>query len=264
MGATITEIKKPVFINKPEFDYCVKNRNSVVSPNDLSITMWFKKSRGICIDGVMKNTKCYHVVLDLEYLQYLKGLMLKGNSIQVVIADLFPGKNICVQAGHYYPIYKGDKWNGKNVNLAAYYFKESDLTDTYEFDAYELEDFVLEKKTKKEEERIKLKEDRKKSEAFNTMMLKNVILEALKKANISVYETRKSYRYDDRSFMAVTDKTDWNKLVLLAVNKYLNDIAKEYGFSIKQPKFMKNANITYESPLFFMDEVEMLNQENNN
>ena len=60
---TITEIEKTIYLNKPDYDHMMRYPEIVRGG-------YHKKTRGINVKGVMKNTKCYHVVLDEEYLSW--------------------------------------------------------------------------------------------------------------------------------------------------------------------------------------------------
>ena len=253
----IQVIKKPIYINKPEFDCSLRSYNAKSKNRTLSLYA-IKKTRGTCVDGVMKNEKCYHVTLDLEYLENFKRKYNTKNYyvLNDIIKDIFGDKDVVTKhsEGNETVIFS-------SYNLSGYGCNKS---DTYTFDCYMLEDFVECDKTSKELEKIKQEEQRKKTETFNTTMLLDTVVTTLKEAGIETRQTKNSWKYKGRSYMYISDKKCWNKLILLAINNYLNDIAKQNGFVIKQPKFMANANITYESPLFFIDEIELLNQEQNN
>lgn len=247
MGATIIKQEKgpAVFINKPDYNMYIRQSHTDGETQTTVVQMFPKKTRGTCLEGVMSNRVCYHVILDRAYLEYFQTLSLKGNRIPTVIADLFPGENIFVRAEEtYHCLYAGNKYNNGDV--------------TYEFDVYKQEDFVMEKPTKKEQERIKQEESRKKTEQFNTLLVKDTVVEVLKNAGININHNQNNWRFRGRAYFYAASKEDWNELVLTAVNEYLNNIGKQHGFKIKKPKFVKGANIDYEKPLFYTDDIEVI------
>lgn len=247
MGATIIKQENgpAVFINKPDYNMYIRQSHTDGETQTTVVQMFPKKTRGTCLEGVMSNRVCYHVILDRAYLEYFQTLSLKGNRIPTVIADLFPGENIFVRAEEtYHCLYAGNKYNNGDV--------------TYEFDVYKQEDFVMEKPTKKEQERIKQEESRKKTEQFNTLLVKDTVVEVLKNAGIDIHHNQNNWRFRGRAYFYAASKEDWNELVLTAVNEYLNNIGKQHGFKIKKPKFVKGANIDYEKPLFYTDDIEVI------
>lgn len=247
MGATIIKQENgpAVFINKPDYNMYIRQSHTDGETQTTVVQMFPKKTRGTCLEGVMSNRVCYHVILDRAYLEYFQTLSLKGNRIPTVIADLFPGENIFVRAEEtYHCLYAGNKYNNGDV--------------TYEFDVYKQEDFVAEKPTKKEQERIKQEESRKKTEQFNTLLVKDTVVEVLKNAGIDIKHNQNNWRFKGRAYFYAASKEDWNELVLTAVNEYLNNIGKQHGFKIKKPKFVKGANIDYEKPLFYTDDIEVI------
>lgn len=247
MGATIIKQENgpAVFINKPDYNMYIRQSHTDGETQTTVVQMFPKKTRGTCLEGVMSNRVCYHVILDRAYLEYFQTLSLKGNRIPTVIADLFPGENIFVRAEEtYHCLYAGNKYNNGDV--------------TYEFDVYKQEDFVMEKPTKKEQERIKQEESRKKTEQFNTLLVKDTVVEVLKNAGININHNQNNWRFRGRAYFYAASKEDWNELVLTAVNEYLNNIGKQHGFKIKKPKFVKGANIDYEKPLFYTDDIEVI------
>ena len=261
----IQVIKRPIYINKPEFDCSLRNYNTKINPNETFHLYAIKKTRGTCVDGVMKNEKCYHVILDLEYLEDFKRIHNTKSryTLDDIVKDIFGDKDVVTKGseGSETVIFSHRNLFGHGCDAM---FDPYDPSNTYAFDCYMLEDFVECNKTSKELEKIKQEEQRKKTETFNTAMLLDTVITTLKEAGIETRKTKNSWKYKGRSYVCISDKKCWNKLILLAINNYLNDIAKQNGFVIKQPKFMANANITYESPLFFIDEIELLNQEQNN
>ena len=247
MGATIIKQENgpAIFINKPDYNMYIRQSSTDGETQTTVVQMFPKKTRGTCLEGVMSNRVCYHVILDRAYLEYFQTLILKGNRIPTVIADLFPGENIFVRAEEtYHCLYTGNKYNNGDV--------------TYEFDVYKQEDFVMEKPTKKEQERIKQEESRKKTEQFNTLLVKDTVVEVLKNAGIDINHNQNNWRFRGRAYFYAASKEDWNELVLTAVNEYLNNIGKQHGFKIKKPKFVKGANIDYEKPLFYTDDIEVI------
>ena len=64
---TITEIEKTIYLNKPDYDHMMRYP-------EIARGGYPKKTRGINVKGVMKNTKCYHVVLDEEYLKHIQSI----------------------------------------------------------------------------------------------------------------------------------------------------------------------------------------------
>ena len=247
MGATIIKQENgpAIFINKPDYNMYIRQSSTDGETQTTVVQMFPKKTRGTCLEGVMSNRVCYHVILDRAYLEYFQTLSLKGNRIPTVIADLFPGENIFVRAEEtYHCLYTGNKYNNGDV--------------TYEFDVYKQEDFVMEKPTKKEQERIKQEESRKKTEQFNTLLVKDTVVEVLKNAGIDINHNQNNWRFRGRAYFYAASKEDWNELVLTAVNEYLNNIGKQHGFKIKKPKFVKGANIDYEKPLFYTDDIEVI------
>lgn len=262
MGATITEISKKTYINTKEMDYYDKYRSSY----PIQFTS-FKKTRGTCADGgVLMSNRCYHIVLDKECLaefkHYIKEHSLPAD-LESVIQHLFPNNRLFME--YKYGVLHNNKLCTEfcsgwiDMDERNQYHEYSYKADTLEFDVYDRNDFVLLPYTKKEKEAIQKEEERKKTEHLNDTMLKNVIMTALKEVGIELTEHQSNYKYKQRKYLAIDDKKSWNKLILMCVNKYLNEIAKDYGFAIKPIKLPGNHRIDCYTPLFFMDEVEMLN-----
>lgn len=261
MGILIETVDKPIFINKPE--YSVELDTFRHSKSRETLRVWPKKTRGTCADGVMINRKMYRVTIDKEYLEDYKERHPANHAVKYYTAQDFM---IDIMSGHEVVITNSDAfdtiaWSNKSSYiLELEYGRIKESSDTFTLEFYLTEDFVELPKTKKEKEKHLKEENRKKTEHLNEMLLKDTVISVLKEAGVGLQECKNSWRYKGRSYLAVTDKKDWNKLVILAVNNYINSIAKDYGFRVNPPKFVSNANVTYERPLFFMDDIEILNQ----
>lgn len=249
-------IKKPIFINKPDFDSYINRTDK-----EKCLIGFPKKTRGTCLKGVMKNSKCYHITLDEEYLKELKETFKTINKVYLpsIIRYMFEDERTFIQNTlSHHPVF--NTVNGKyNV-----YGSENDIhTDTYtgstyEFDMYKVNDFELCPKTKIEEDKIRTEEQRKSIEKLNVTCLKDTIVAALEQAGIKTTLTQRSYLHHNRAFIQAVDKKEWNKLLLIAINTYLNNIAKEHGFKVAMPKIKSNAKINEYCPLFFLDDLEII------
>lgn len=266
MGIKVEIINKPIYVNKPEYDVSLNTFRSGKSNKVWRI--WSKKTRGTCIEGVMMNKKMYRVTIDKEYLADYKArhsadvdVKYEQQDFMVDIMNMTGGHEIAVISCDAYDKIAWSNIDNYIISLNAW-GQPRERCDTFTLEFYLVEDFVELSKTKKEQEQLLKEENRKKTEYLNEILLKDTVITVLKEAGVGLQEYKNSWRYKGRSYLAVTNKKDWNKLVVLAINNYINDIAKEHGFKVNPPKFMANANITYERPLFFMDDIEMLNQEN--
>jgi hypothetical protein len=261
---TITEIKKTIYLNKPSYDHMMRYPENVCGG-------YPKKTRGINIEGVMKNTKCYHVVLDEEYLKHIQSKYKAGGAsswdhtniyIASIIRDIFPDQHIFMYSSlSHHPVSKIDSSYKYNI-----YGTENDVcTDTYtgntyEFDVWDMDSWVECPKIKAELDKIKAEDQRKGIETLNIACLKDTIVAALEAADIHITLTQRTYMHKNRAFMQAIDKKEWNKLLLKAINNYINDIAKEHGFKVAMPKIKSNAKINEYCPLFFLDDIEILNE----
>lgn len=263
---TITEIKKPIYLNKEDYAYMLKYKDKVQTGSP-------KKTRGVCIAGVVKNEKCYHVVLDEEYLRYIQKKYCNGGTnaydhtgiyIQSVIQDIFPDKHMFVNCSDtrqaITKIVSNFKYNTRLPDPDSSYWQNVYGSDTLEFDVWDMDNWIECPKTKTELDKLKAEEERKSIEKVNVACLTDTIITALKEADINVALTQRTYQYKNRAYMQVIDKKEWNKLLLKAINVYLNDIANKYGFKVAMPKIKSNANINEYCPLFFLDNIEMLDE----
>jgi hypothetical protein len=261
---TITEVEKTIYLNKPDYDHMMRYPESVRDG-------YPKKTRGINIDGVMKNSKCYHVVLDEEYLKHIQSKYKTGGTssrdhtsiyIASVIRDIFPNQHIFIHSSlSHHPVSKIDSSCKYNV----YYTNDNVCTDTYtgstyKFDVWDMDNWIECPKIKAELDRIKAEEERKSIEKLNITCLTDTITAALKEADINVTLMQRTYLHKNRAFMQAIDKKEWNKLLLKAINVYLNDIANKHGFKVAMPKIKSNAKINEYCPLFFLDDIEILNE----
>lgn len=260
---TITEVEKTIYLNKKDYDHMMRYPEKVRDG-------YPKKTRGINVDGVMKNSKCYHVVLDEEYLKYIQSKYRAGTSawdhtsiyVASVVRDIFPDKYIFINGLlSHHPVSKIDSSYKYNI-----YNADNDVcTDTYtgstyEFDVWDMNNWVECPKIKAELDRIKAEDQRKGIETLNVTCLKDTIVAALEAADIHITLTQRTYMHKNRAFMQAVDKKEWNKLLLKAINNYINDIAKEHGFKVAMPKIKSNAKINEYCPLFFLDDIEILNK----
>lgn len=260
---TITEIEKTIYLNKPDYDHMIRYPEKVRDG-------YPKKTRGINVDGVMKNSKCYHVVLDEEYLKHIQSKYRAGTSawdhtsiyVASVVRDIFPDKYIFINSLlSHHPVSKIDSSYKYNI-----YNADNDVcTDTYtgstyEFDVWDMDNWVECPKIKAELDRIKAEDQRKSIENLNVACLKDTIVAALEAADIHITLAQRTYLHKNRAFMQAVDKKEWNKLLLKAINNYINDIAKEHGFKVAMPKIKSNAKINEYCPLFFLDDIEILNE----
>lgn len=260
---TITEVEKTIYLNKKDYDYMMRYPEKIRDG-------YPKKTRGINVDGVMKNTKCYHVVLDEEYLKHIQSKYRVGTSawdhtsiyVASVVRDIFPDKYIFINGLlSHHPVSKIDSSYKYNI-----YGTENEVcTDTYtgstyEFDVWDMDTWVECPKIKAELDKIKAEDQRKGIETLNVACLKDTIVAALEAADIHITLTQRTYMHKNRAFMQAIDKKEWNKLLLKAINNYINDIAKEHGFKVAMPKIKSNAKINEYCPLFFLDDIEILNE----
>ena len=260
---TITEVEKTIYLNKKDYDYMVRYPEKVRDG-------YPKKTRGINVDGVMKNSKCYHVVLDEEYLKHIQSKYKAGTSswdhtsiyVASVVRDIFPDKYIFINGLlSHHPVSKIDSSYKYNIyNADNDVCKDTYTGSTYEFDVWDMDNWVECPKIKAELDRIKAEDQRKGIEALNVTCLKDTIVAALEAADIHITLTQRTYMHKNRAFMQAVDKKEWNKLLLKAINNYINDIAKEHGFKVAMPKIKSNAKINEYCPLFFLDDIEILNE----
>lgn len=260
---TITEVEKTIYLNKPDYNHMMRYPEKVRDG-------YPKKTRGINVDGVMKNSKCYHVVLDEEYLKYIQSKYRAGTSswdhtsiyVASIVRDIFPDQHMFINGLlSHHPVSKIDSSYKYNI-----YGAENDVcTDTYtgntyEFDVWDMNNWVECPKIKAELDRIKAEDQRKSIEKLNVTCLKDTIVAALEAADIHITLAQRTYLHKNRAFMQAVDKKEWNKLLLKAINNYINDIAKEHGFKVAMPKIKSNAKINEYCPLFFLDDIEILNE----
>lgn len=262
---TITEIKKTIYLNKRDYNYMMRYPENVCKD-------YPKKTRGINVDGVMKNSKCYHVVLDEEYLKYIQkkcfaiGTNNRSDHTSIyifgIIMDIFPEHRMFIDASAtHHPVTKitsNYKYNIFNTDSGV--CTDIYTGSTYEFDVWDMDNWVECPKTKAELDRIKAEDQRKNIENLNVTCLKDTIVAALEAADIHITLAQRTYVYKNRAFMQAVDKKEWNKLLLKAINNYINNIAKEHGFKVAMPKIKSNAKINEYCPLFFLDDIEILNE----
>lgn len=261
---TITEIEKTIYLNKPDYDHMMRYP-------EIARGGYPKKTRGINVKGVMKNTKCYHVVLDEEYLEHIQSIskVAKTTSwdntaiyITSIIKDIFPEHQMFIDASAtYHPVTKitsNYKYNIFNTDSGV--CTDIYTGSTYEFDVWDMDNWVECPKIKAELDRIKAEDQRKNIENLNVTCLKDTIVAALEAADIHITLAQRTYAYKNRAFMQAVDKKEWNKLLLKAINNYINNIAKEHGFKVAMPKIKSNAKINEYCPLFFLDDIEILNE----
>lgn len=263
-------IKKVIYLNKPDYDYILKwefQHNQVIKG-------YPKKTRGTCIQGVMKNETCYHVTLNEYDLNFIKD-MAKGTKtyardgksiyLNKVLEYLLPGQKIYVDRQTcFYPvttIYDCDKYNVTERNSSEV-FKES----TYEFDMWMMDTWVECPKNKKELEIIRAEEKRKDKENFNVTLFKDTVVSALQEAGIeTAFIPSGNSMYGDRAYLRVADRKNWNALIMTAINNYINGIAKEYNFQVALPtdkrKIKSTSKLNEYTPIFFLDGVEIMNPE---
>lgn len=264
------KIKKVIYLNKPDYDYILKwefLQNKVIRG-------YPKKTRGICIRGVMKNETCYHVTLNEYDLMLIKD-MAKGTKtysrdgksiyLNKVLEYLLPGQKIYIDKQTcFYPvttIYNEDKYNIRTDGISNDVFKGS----TYEFDMWMMDTWVECPKNKKERETIEAEEKRKSIENVNTVLFKDTVVSVLQQAGINTaFIPNNNSMYGDRAYLRVADRKNWNNLILTAINHYINEIAKEYGFEVELPQDSKRLKATSKlneyTPIFFLDGIKMLNE----
>ena len=260
---TITEIEKTIYLNKPDYDHMMRYP-------EIARGGYPKKTRGINVKGVMKNTKCYHVVLDEEYLKHIQSKYKAGGTtswdhtaiyITSIIEDIFPEHQMFIDAlATHHPVTKITSNYKYNIYDANDVCKDIYTGSTYEFDVWDMDNWVECPKTKAELDRIKAEDQRKNIENLNVTCLKDTIVAALEAADIHITLAQRTYAYKNRAFMQAVDKKEWNKLLLKAINNYINNIAKEHGFKVAMPKIKSNAKINEYCPLFFLDDIEILNE----
>lgn len=261
---TITEIEKTIYLNKPDYDHMIRYPEKVRDG-------YPKKTRGINVEGVMKNTKCYHVVLDEEYLKHIQSKYKAGGTsswnhtsiyIASIIRDIFPNQHMFVNRSlSHHPVSKIDSSYKYNIyNTDNNVCKDTYTGSTYEFDVWDMDNWVECPKIKAELDRIKAEDQRKNIEKLNVTCLKDTMVAALEAADIHITLAQRTYLHKNRAFMQAVDKKEWNKLLLKAINNYINDIAKEHGFKVAMPKIKSNAKINEYCPLFFLDDIEILNE----
>ena len=263
---TITEIEKTIYLNKPDYDYMMRYP-------EIARGGYPKKTRGINVKGVMKNTKCYHVVLDEEYLKHIQSISKVAEAISwdrtdhtaiyitSIIKDIFPNRHMFIHFSLlHHPVSRipsNYRYNIYDTNNAC---KDIYTGSTYEFDVWDMDNWVECPKIKAELDRIKAEDQRKNIENLNVTCLKDTIVAALEAADIHITLAQRTYAYKNRAFMQAVDKKEWNKLLLKAINNYINNIAKEHGFKVAMPKIKSNAKINEYCPLFFLDDIEILNE----
>lgn len=263
---TIEKINKIIYIDKHDYDYMKKYEKDDVA------SMYPKKTRGINIHGVMKNSECYHITLDEEYLKHIKEKYKSGTPnrfdhqaiyIKQIIEDLFPGELMFVHSlTTHHPVTTISSSSKYNI----YDRDENVLKDTYtgttfEFDIWYMKDWIECPKNKAELAKIKEIEERKAVEKLNIACLKDTIVAALEQAGIkTAFVPAGNSRYGDRAYIKADNKTEWNKIVLLGINSYLNNIAKEHGFKVTMPNIKKNAKLNEYTPFFFLDNIEIVNE----
>lgn len=260
---TITEIEKTIYLNKPDYDHMTRYPAIIYAA-------FPRKTRGINVKGVMKNTKCYHVVLDEEYLKHIQDIAKTiettsgdhtGIYIANIVKDIFPNQNMFVQSSFLHRpvsrIHSTYKYNLYGTNDV---YKDIYTGNTYEFDVWDMNGWIECPKNKAELDRIKAEDQRKNIENLNVTCLKDTIVAALEAADIHITLAKGTYMHKNRAFMQAIDKKEWNKLLLKAINNYINDIAKEYGFKVAMPKIKSNAKINEYCPLFFLDDIKLLNE----
>lgn len=264
------KIKKVIYLNKPDYDYIFKwefQQNQVIRG-------YPKKTRGTCIQGVMKNETCYHVTLNEYDLNFIKDMAKgtktygrDGKSIYLnrILECLLPGEKIYIDKHScFYPvttIYDSDKYNITEGNTEDVY-----KGSTYEFDMWMMDTWVECPKNKKERETIAAEEKRKSIENVNTVLFKDTVVSVLQQAGINTaFISNNNSMYGDRAYLRVADRKNWNNLVLTAINHYINGIAKEYGFKVELPQDSKKLKATSKlneyTPIFFLDGIKMLNEE---
>lgn len=263
-------IKKVIYLNKPDYDYIFKwefQQNQVIKG-------YPKKTRGTCIQGVMKNEACCHVILNEYDLNFIKDMARgtktyarDGKSIYLnkVLEYLLPGRKIYIDKHScFYPvttIYNEDKYNVMEGNSGDVY-----KGSTYEFDMWMMDTWVECPKNKKELETIRAEEKRKDKENFNVTLFKDTVVSALQEAGIeTAFIPSGNSMYGDRAYLRVADRKNWNTLVMTAINNYINGIAKEYNFQVALPtdkrKIKSTSKLNEYTPIFFLDGVEIMNPE---
>ena len=172
---TITEIEKTIYLNKPDYDHMMRYP-------EIARGGYPKKTRGINVKGVMKNTKCYHVVLDEEYLKHIQSISKAGGTtswdhtaiyITSIIKDIFPKRHMFIHCSLlHHPIsripsnYRYNIYGTNNVYADIY------TGSTYEFDVWDMDNWVECPKIKAELDKIKAEDQRKNIENLNVTCLK--------------------------------------------------------------------------------------------
>lgn len=261
-------IKKVIYLNKPDYDYIFKwefEQNQVIKG-------YPKKTRGTCIQGVMKNETCYHVTLNEYDLNFIKD-MAKGTKtygrdgksiyLNKIIEYFFPCEKIYIDKHScFYPvttIYDCDKYNITEGNTSEVY-----KGSTYEFDMWMMDTWVECPRNKKERETIEAEEKRKSIENVNTVLLKDSVVAVLKEAGIeTAFIPSHNSMYGDRAYLRVADRKNWNTLVMTAINHYINEIAKDYDFEVAVPtdrrKIKSTSKLNEYTPIFFLDSIKITN-----
>lgn len=273
LGYTIETVKEPIYTNTTQFEEDKKNIVRSLNAHQC-IHGHCKKTRGICLDGVLKNTNAKRITLNLDYLKHIKEVVRKKKEptsvynthriyMDDIIADIFPNitaGDLYVKVDHFWEPVSSldaeDKYNDQKSDEYADY-----NSNTFTFDVYETKDFVKLPPSQKELDIIAKEEQRKNTEKFNSAFLQDTIITAVKqKANIDL-ETTTDWHYKNRKYIRVTTK-DWAKLVTTAINHYLNDIVKEHNLVLPQPKLKNNMKIDCYKPLVFIDEIQMKENKN--
>lgn len=262
---TITETKTSLYINKTDYEQ-KKNNYRYKDRCDMLIDMKLRKTRSSNIDGVMKTGKGYHIVLDQKYLKKFKARIRSGISLcnllpsyylREVTAELFPNKLLCTEWDtmvHPITTNEGDFYYSPHLDRIY-------SGETFEFDVFEVEDFTECAKTNKEIQTIKDIEERKRIEKMNTWAYSDTIIAVLKEAGVdtmAISAERSGWKHGNRAYVMANGKEAYNKLVTTAINYYINSIAKEHGFEVSPVKIAKNRNIDQYIPLFFFDELTLL------
>lgn len=271
-------VKVKVFIDKPQFE-----SNKKYALDGRIIRCFFRKSRGTNVQGILKCTKGTKVILEEEDLPKLREIASQFRQtisrrteyiyLDEILVGLFtsPDKHIVIATkdlhSSFMTMFNHTKYYNLESDSLGYGSEIEDSSydkSTFEFIIYDLEDFIECKKTSVELAKIKTEEDRKATEKINTVCLKDTITAVLSEAgiNIELIEGNNYLynRFDKRAYIKPASRSDWNKLVVTAINNYINGIAKEAGFTVDAPIIKKNVKITEDTPLFFMDGVKILDE----
>jgi len=262
----IDNVKKPCYINKPELDDEIR----LAKPTDYLLYTRGRKSRGYCPKGIMKAATCTEIILDLAYLEHIREVIkrkiiaarpsyLKGYvTVEDVINDIFePDKD------HKYVITSTTTRHiiagvePEDRNHTGYENEEYSgyTSPTYYLAVYKLDDFKQIPLNEKEQEAVKLEEERLHNEQFNDAFLKDVIATRVKEhCGIDIQINGPSYEYKQRKYARIVDKADWAKFINNAIHYYLNGIVKDDGIEIKMPNIKKR---DWYCPLFFLDDISM-------